>query len=92
MNAPIPEFLNTPDKVIIWTWEEVYTFLGTLLFSWLMGSFLWGVFLGALMVMVIRDLKTSEMGDLTKVGLYWFIPSYKRFKHLPSSYIREILG
>ena len=92
MSAPIPVFLNKPDKVVFWTWNEVTWFLGTLLFVWLTASFLLGLALSIGMVKLLRVLQKSSLGDLTKVGPYWFLPSRKSFKFLPPSDIREYLG
>ena len=91
MDEPIPNFLNKPDKVVFWTWSEVYWFLGILMFVWALCSFLIGLILGALAIKVLRILQRNPLGDLTKVGPYWFFPS-KRYKTLPPADIREFIG
>lgn len=92
MSLPIPVFLNEPDKVVFWTWNELTWFLGILMFMWLMASFLLGLVLSITVVKVLRMLQKSALGDLTRIGPYWFLPSAKSFKTLPPSDIREFLG
>lgn len=91
MDEPIPHFLNKPDKVVFWTWFELSWFLGTVFMVWLVCSFLLGLILGALVVKGLRILQKHPLGDLTKIGPYWFLDS-KRYQALPPAYIREWIG
>jgi hypothetical protein len=91
-NRPLPIFLNTRDKVVFWTWTEVYWFLGVLGFVWVICSFLLGLLCGAATIKGLRVLEQSPFGDLTRVGLYAFLPSERHFKYLPPSDIREFVG
>ena len=88
----IPLFLNTPDKVVFWTWTEIYGFLAVLMLVWMLYSFLGGLLCGAAMIKGLRLLQKSPWGDLTRVGLYGFLPSERHFKYLPPSDIREFVG
>lgn len=89
---PIPIFLNEPEKVIFWTWPEVFWFLGILFLVWILCSFFLGLLLGVGMIKLRRRMQKSPLGDLTSVGMYWFLPTQKSFKTLPPSYIRELMG
>ncbi len=88
----IPVFLNKPDKVVFWTWKEMNTFLVTLFFVGCTGSWVLGLLMGALMVKALRCLQSHALGDLTRVGVYAFLPSQHQFKSLIPSDIRELIG
>lgn len=90
MSELLPHFLNKPDKVVFWTWQEVIWFLTTLMGVWLLCSFLLGLILGALVVKGLRVLQKHPLGDLTRIGPYWFLS--KPYKTLPPAHIREWLG
>lgn len=90
--VPIPVFLNEPDKILFWTWREVFWFLGILFLIWILCSFLLGLLLGVITVKGFRWMQKSPLGDLTGIGVYWFLPTSKNFKTLPPSYIRELMG
>ena len=90
--VPIPIFLNEPDKIIFWTWFEVFWFLGIFFLVWILYSFLLGLLFGIGAIRCLRWMQRSPLGDLTKVGVYWFLPTQKSFKTLPPSYIREFMG
>lgn len=90
---PIPRLLDQPEKIVFWTWTEIMLFMSIFLSVWGAFSFLLGFILGAASIRLLRLLKNSPYGDLTKVGLYWFSPwSHKRFKTLADSRIREYIG
>ena len=89
---PIPIFLNEPDKIIFWTWQEVFLFLGIFFLVWVLCSFFLGMLLGVGAIKLLRTLQNSSVGDLTTVGMYWFLPTQNSFKALPPSYIREFMG
>lgn len=89
----IPRFLNTPDKLAFWTWNEFALFILVLCIISLMGSMLLGLFLGALSVQVLKNIQDSQYGDLTKGGFYWSTPfSKKWYQSIPASNIREFVG
>ncbi len=89
---PIPVFLNEPEKIIFWTWYEVAWFLGLFFLVWILCSFLLGLLSGVGMVKLLRLMQKSPLGDLTKIGVYWFLPTGHSFKTFPPSYIREFMG
>ena len=90
---PIPRLLNQPEKIAFWTWNEIILFLSIFLGIWSVFSFLLGLVIGAMSIRLMRLLKNSPYGDLTKIGMYWFSPwSEKQFKTLPPSHIREYIG
>ena len=88
----IPVFLNKADKVVFWTWKEIGTFLTTLFLVGSLISFMLGLLMGALMVKGLRALESHAFGDLTRVGVYAFLPSKRHFPALIPSDIRELIG
>lgn len=89
----IPKFLNQPDKVAFWTWNEVALFLCVVSLVWSLGSLLMGFLLGGLSIHVLKIMQNSPYGDLTKGGLYWISPFSKNwYKSFPPSHIREFIG
>ena len=92
MCDPLPVFLNRPDKVVFWTWKEIGVFLGTLFFVGSIFSFALGLFLGALMVKVLKLLQSHPLGDFSVLAPYAFLQSKYAFQSLIPSEIRELLG
>jgi len=89
----IPKFLNQPDRIAFWTWNELILFLSITVIASILYSLILGFILGALGVRFMHKLQNSPYGDLTKIGMYWFSPwSKNRFKYLPAAYIREYIG
>lgn len=89
----IPKFLNHPDKVAFWTWNEFALFILVLCAISLMGSMLLGFILGALAVHGLKTMQTSAYGDLTKGGFYWSVPfSQNWYKAIPLSNVRGFVG
>lgn len=89
----IPKFLNQPDKVAFWTWNELTLFLCMVFLVWSLGPLLLGFVLGALAVHVLKMMQSSQHGDLTKGGLYWISPFSKNwYQTIPASHIREFVG
>lgn len=89
--VPIPIFLNEPDKIIFWTWHEVFCFLGLFFLVWILCSFLLGLLLGVGVIKLLRALQRTPWGDLTNIGVYWFLPQ-QSVKTFPPSYLREFMG
>jgi len=93
MQAPIPIFINLPDRIAFWESNEVGLFMGVWLMCLMIDQFCLGLLMGVLVVKLRKRLQRSPSGDLTKIGLYWFTPfSPVLFKSLPPSYVREMLG
>lgn len=89
----IPRFLNQPDKIAYWTWNEVTLCLSVVFLVWSLGSMLLSFFIGAFSVHVLKMMQNSQHGDLTKGGLYWISPFSKNwYKSFPPSHIREFVG
>ena len=66
--------------------------IGVFFLMWILCSFLLGLALGIGMVKLLRWMQKSPWGDLTKIGVYWFLPTKNSFKTFPPSYIREFMG
>jgi conjugal transfer pilus assembly protein TraL len=89
----IPQYLDTPFKIILWTWDEVVAFFVPFLtFFWLINSPVTGVLSGVFMVAALKKLKGEEGHYFIAHLAYWHLPPLVTYKATPSSYFREILG
>jgi len=89
----IPQNLDQPFKIIIWTIDEVVCFLTCFIFSFTqLDSPLIGIISGISVLVMLKKLKGEE-GQFFLVHLaYWHLPPLVKYKVTPASYIREILG
>ncbi|MFM8453420.1 MAG: type IV conjugative transfer system protein TraL [Gammaproteobacteria bacterium] len=88
-----PSLLNSPEKVIFWTWNEIALFILVFFTVWSIWSFVLGLVLGYLSIGIMRFLENSPYGDLTKILPYWFSPfTQKTHVRVLPSHIREYLG
>jgi len=89
----IPQHLDSPFKVILWTVDEVFLF-SVPFFSFLLilNSPLIGLFLSAGLVMALKKIKGEEGHHFTLHLAYWHLPPLILYKATPPSHIREIIG
>lgn len=89
----IPQHLDEPFKIIIWTIDEFLLFVVPF-FSFLLifNNPVIGVILGVSMVYFLKRFKGEE-GHYYLIHLaYWYLPPVIPFKTIPPSYARELLG
>lgn len=89
----IPQNLDFPFKIILWTWDEVAVF--TLPFSLLFFVFnapISGVIAGIGLVAFLKRVKGEEGHYFLAHLAYWHLPPFVRYRAIPPSYIREYLG
>lgn len=89
----IPQHLDLPTKIIIWTIDEVILFLVPFLTLLLMfDSPISGLMLGGGLVLGLKKIKGEEGHHFVMHLAYWYLPPVVSYKATPPSYIREILG
>ncbi len=89
----IPQHLDMPFKIILWTWDEVTVFLAP--FAVLFFSFnapLSGVGCGVMLVALLKKVKGEEGHYFLAHLAYWHLPPFVMYKATPQSYIRQYLG
>ena len=89
----IPQYLDEPFKVILWPIDECVVFGGP--FFILMLGFdapICGLIIGALLMMGLQRIKGDEGVHALLVLCYWYLPRVIRFKVIPASWQRILLG
>ena len=97
LNA-FPLFLNEPERMIYWTFEEALSFAGPALLIGLFGFGLFdffsiplGLFVGYVCFEILRITGSTKYGNIRAGLFYWYFPS-KGFYPFPQSHIREYIG
>lgn len=89
----IPQHLDTPFKIILWTWDEVIAFSIPFFSLFLfLNAPLTAVGVGGSLVMLLKKMKGEEGHYFLAHMAYWHLPPFVMYKATPPSYIREILG
>jgi len=89
----IPQHLDTPFKIILWTWDEVAAFSIPFFILFIMfNAPLTGVGSGILLIVLLKKLKGEEGHYFIAHLVYWHLPPFVKYRATPPSYIREILG
>lgn len=89
----IPQHLDTPFKIILWTLDEVTVFMVP--FSILIFMFnapLSGVLCGIMLVAMLKKVKGEEGHYFLAHLAYWHLPPFVMYRATPPSYIRQYLG
>ena len=89
----LPQTLDAPFKIILWTWDEAVAFsIPFFSLFLLMNAPVIGVAVGIFMVVLLKRIKGEEGHYFLAHLAYWHLPPFVRYKATPPSYIREILG
>lgn len=89
----IPQNLDTPFKIILWTWDEVTAFMvPCIILFFMFNAPLSGVFCGVILVTTLKKVKGEEGHYFLAHLAYWHFPPVVIYKATPPSYIREYLG
>jgi conjugal transfer pilus assembly protein TraL len=89
----IPQYLDEPFKIMLWTIDEFLLFLVPfLLLMFVFGSPLWGLMVGALCMYAVRKIKGEQGHYFIFNVMYWYLPEIIQFKATPPSYLRQLLG
>jgi conjugal transfer pilus assembly protein TraL len=89
----LPQHLDEPYKIFLWTLDEVFVFvipvlLGLLLFN----TPVIGVLIGITFAYAVKKLKGEEGAFYIHHLLYWYWPPFIPFRVIPPSYIRQWVG
>lgn len=89
----IPQNLDQPPKIILWTFDEMAVFMLPFLMSFLIfNAPTIGILIGVFMVVSLKKIKGEEGHYFLKHLAYWYLPPVIHYSATPKSYIREILG
>lgn len=89
----IPQKLNEPFKVILWTVDELAVFLIPFFSLFLFfNSPLCALGLGGTLLYVLKKMKGEEGHYFLLHAMYWYLPPVLFLKATPHSVIREYLG
>lgn len=89
----IPQYLDEPFKLMLWTIDEFLLFLIPFLtLMFIFGSPLWGGLVGGLCMYIVRKIKGEQGHYFIFNVMYWHLPSVIQFKCTPPSYLRHLLG
>jgi len=89
----IPQYLDEPARIILWTIDELVFFLVPfLILFWGFDQTVLGVITGVLLVLGLRKLKGEQGHYFLYSVMYWHLPAVVIFKSTPPSYYREFLG
>lgn len=89
----IPQYLDEPTRIILWTIDELILFLVPLLILFFgFDQLILGIATGIALVFGLRKLKGEQGHYFLHSLMYWYLPAIVRFKSTPPSYYREFLG
>ena len=89
----IPQNLDTPFKIILWTWDEMVAFIAPFcVLFFIFNAPLSGVLCGVMAVAILKKLKGEEGHYYLAHLAYWHLPPLIMYKATPPSYIRKYLG
>lgn len=89
----IPQHLDAPLKIIIWTIDEFLLFIVPfVILLWAFNAPILGLLTGILLVMALKKIKGEEGHYFLLHLCYWHLPPIIKYKATPPSYVREILG
>ncbi|MCE3237367.1 MAG: hypothetical protein K0R24_348 [Gammaproteobacteria bacterium] len=89
----IPQYLDSPFKLILWTVDEIVLFIVPFFsFLLILNAPLMGFLLGAGLIMALKKIKGEEGHHFILHLVYWYLPPLVLYKVTPPSHIREIIG
>jgi conjugal transfer pilus assembly protein TraL len=89
----IPQFLDEPARIILWTIDELILFFIPFLILFLVfDCVLTGVATGICLVLGLRKLKGEQGHYFLYSLMYWHLPAVVHFRSTPPSFYREFLG
>jgi type IV conjugative transfer system protein TraL len=89
----IPQTLDQPFKIIIWTADEFLVFaLPFLLCLSVLNAPLTGVTIGVACMLLLKKIKGEESHHYLLTLMYWYLPQVVRYQTMPASYLRVLLG
>lgn len=89
----IPQHLDAPFKIIIWMADEFLAFI--IPFFMILSMFnapLTGIMMGSGLTIILKKLKGEEGHHFLLHLIYWYFPPVVRYRVIPPSHCREIIG
>jgi type IV conjugative transfer system protein TraL len=83
--------LDSPVKVLFWTKGELMLILGPFFVGVCLDLFALGIVFSGINYWAINQYKKRFGKGQLQAVMYWYLPSTKKLKGLPVSYIREFL-
>lgn len=89
----IPQTLDEPFKLILWTLDElIVLFVPFAILLLGFDSPISGLSIGITLLILLKKLKGEEGHFFLHQLIYWYLPTLICFKKTPPSYIREWIG
>jgi type IV conjugative transfer system protein TraL len=89
----VPQHIDEPARIILWTIDEVVLFLVPfLILFFVFDQVILGVITGITLVFGLRKIKGEQGHYFLYSVMYWHLPAMIHFKSTPPSYYREFLG
>ena len=89
----VPQYLDEPTRIILWTIDELILFLVPLFVLFFgFDQLVLGIVIGIALIFGLRKLKGEQGHYFLHSLMYWHLPAIVRFKSTPPSYYREFLG
>ena len=89
----LPSELDAPQKVILWTLDEVAVFIGPFLSCLIFfDAAATGILLGVAAVFCLKRLKRGRGINYLWQLAYWYLPPMIRFRAMPLSHLRFWIG
>jgi conjugal transfer pilus assembly protein TraL len=86
----IPQHLDEPFKLILWTIDELCALLlPFLILMFCFNSPILGLIIGGVLLSILKKLKGEQGHFFLHHVLYWYLPSFLAFKKTPPSHLRE---
>lgn len=89
----IPQTLDEPLKIALWTMDEVLAFIiPTLVLVIAYNQFLLGSAIGMACMYVLKKIKGEQGHYYIFNVMYWHLPPIVHFKSTPPSHLRHFIG
>lgn len=89
----IPQHLDAPERLLVFTYDEVAAIVVPLLICILLSNFLVGALFAGASLWVLRKFKRGSSLSRILWAVYWIAPEDTlRLKATPPSYLRELAG
>lgn len=89
----IPQQIDEPFRLMLWTMDELTIFLVPFLTLLLIfNQPIMGVLIGTSGVFLIKKLKGEQGHYFIYYLMYWYLPAVVKFKVIPPSHFRRFIG
>lgn len=89
----IPQYLDEPFKIILWTIDELCALvIPFLVFMFCLNSPIAGLMTGGALLGVLKKIKGDQGHFFLHHLFYWYFPNLFMLKSTPPSHIREWIG